>query len=274
MMKLAYLVPAILGLTAADALAQRSPDTVFLEELTWDEVRDAIAEGKTSVIIPTGGTEQNGPHLATGKHRFILEYTTDRIARELGNALVAPILSYSPAGSWDDPRGGMSKPGTLTLPHDRFVQVLEQAAQSLKAGGFTDIVFIGDSGGNQEGMRDLTEELNLEWAGTAARAHFIGDYYSKSRGEIRSLVMDVLGISEDRIGGHAGIVGTSQVMFVRPEHVRADRIAPDGGFPDSGASGDPTLASADLGREMLSIKIRNAVAQVRASVSARGGGPR
>lgn len=257
-----------LWLAAPVAAAQRPPDTVLLEELTWDEIRALIDGGKTSVLIATAGTEQNGPHMVMGKHRYILEYTTDRIAQALGNALVAPIIDYVPEGSWEQPRGHMTKPGTITLPNDRFMTLLEHAAKSLEAGGFTDIIFIGDSGGNQNGMRDVAAQLNLEWKGTGSRAHFIGDYYEKSSEDARRYITG-LGIPEDQIGSHAGISDTSQLMFVNAEHVRLDRRAPGGGSPDSGVSGDPTKASAAIGEVVVRIKIDNAVAQIRASLAAR-----
>src|ERR671924_1449954 len=69
-------------------------DTVFIEEMTWLEVRDAMKAGKTTVIVPTGGVEQNGPYLATGKHNYILRGTAEAIARKLGDALVAPIVAF------------------------------------------------------------------------------------------------------------------------------------------------------------------------------------
>ena len=50
------------------ALPAEVPDTVFVEELTWTEVRDALKAGKTTILFPTGGTEQNGPHMVLGKH--------------------------------------------------------------------------------------------------------------------------------------------------------------------------------------------------------------
>ena len=55
-------------------------DSVFIEELTWLEVRDAMRSGKTTIIIATGGIEQNGPYLALGKHNYILRATTEAIA--------------------------------------------------------------------------------------------------------------------------------------------------------------------------------------------------
>src|ERR1043166_7358855 len=90
-------------LVAASAFAAQVPDTVFLEELTWTEVRDAIRAGKTTIIFPTGGTEQNGPHMVLGKHNFIVKHTAESIARRLGNALVAPVIPYVPEGSIDPP---------------------------------------------------------------------------------------------------------------------------------------------------------------------------
>ncbi len=261
----------LLLFAAANGLqAQRPPDTVFLEALTWEELRARIAGGATSVIIATAGTEQNGPHMVLGKHRFILEHTTDRIARTMGNTLVAPIIDYVPEGSWENPRGHMTKPGTITLPNDRFMVLLEHAARSLRAGGFMDILFIGDSGGNQAGMRDVADRLNELWRATGARAHFIGDYYEKSQDDARRYITG-LGIPEDAIGSHAGISDTSQLLFVDAAHVRADRRAPGGGSPDSGVSGDPTQATAAIGEAIIRIKIDNALAQIRSSLARRGG---
>jgi len=267
-MKRLWLALVSTCVLAAPALAQRPPDTVFLEELTWEEVRALIAAGKTSMIIATAGTEQKGPHMVIGQHRFVIEYAADRIARTLGNALVAPVITYVPEGSWDNPRGHMTKAGTITLPNDRFMDLMLHAARSLEAGGFKDIIFIGDSGGNQNGMRDVAARLNEEWKGTA-RAHFIGDYYEKSQADIRTYITEKLGLPESDIGSHAGMSDTSQMMFVNRQHVRLDKRAPGGGSADSGVSGDPTKASAELGEIMMKIKIDNAVAQIRASLGAR-----
>jgi creatinine amidohydrolase/Fe(II)-dependent formamide hydrolase-like protein len=207
--------------------------------------------------------------MAMGEHKFILEHTTDRIARALGNALVAPILTYVPEGSWENPQGHMRMPGTITLPNDRFMALLEHAARSLKAGGFTDILFIGDSGGNQNGMRDVAAKLNREWAGSGARAHFIGDYYTKSSDDAERYITRELGIPADQIGGHAGITDTSQMLFVNAKHIRPGLIAPGGGFEGSGVSGNPKLATPEIGKKLLQIKIDNALAQIRASLAAR-----
>src|SRR5258708_7870493 len=119
-----YLV-AIAMLCLAGAANAQVPDTVFLERLTWDEVRDSLAAGKTTIIIPTGGTEQNGPHMAIGKHNVRVTANAEVIARRLGNALVAPVVAYTPEGNIDPPTGHMRFPRTISVPDPVFRQGLE-----------------------------------------------------------------------------------------------------------------------------------------------------
>jgi creatinine amidohydrolase/Fe(II)-dependent formamide hydrolase-like protein len=238
------------------------PDTVFLEDLTWAEARDLVAAGTTTVIIGTAGTEQKGPHMADGEHKFVLEHAADRIARTIGRTLVAPIITYVPEGSWDPPTGHMTKPGTITLPEDRFVDLLVSAGRSLKAGGFRTILFVGESGGNRTGMRIAAERLNELWKGDA-RAFWIDDYYTKSHADQRAYITQKLGIPPDQIGGHANIQDTSELLFVNAKHVRRNKIAPGGGYENSGVSGDPTKATAELGKVFVQIKIDNAVSQIK-----------
>ena len=245
------------------APAGTPPDTVFLEDLTWAEVRDLVKAGTTSVIIGTAGTEQKGPHMVDGEHKFVLTYAADKIARAMGRTLVAPIVTYVPEGSWDPPRGHMAKPGTITLPQDRFVELLVNAGRSLKAGGFTNIFFIGESGGNSGGMRTATTRLNELWTDGSARAWWIDDYYTKGHADQGRYINDKLGIPGNQSGGHANILDTSEMLFVDPKHIRTAKIADGGGYANSGVSGDPTKATAELGRIFLQIKIDNAVAQMK-----------
>jgi creatinine amidohydrolase/Fe(II)-dependent formamide hydrolase-like protein/peroxiredoxin len=242
------------------------PDTVFLEELTWTEVRDRIASGTTTILLPTAGTEQNGPHMVLGKHRYIVRHTAEKIARRLGNALVAPVVDFVPEGGIDPPTGHMRFPGTVTLPNVYFMKICEYAARSFEAHGFTDIVFIGDSGGNQAGMKEVAAALNEEWRGGKTRVHFVPDYYSDN-GYREWLVS--LGETEETIGGHAGISDTSQLLFVAPEHIRKDRLAKGGGFEGSGVSGDPTRASVERGEKGIELKVEAAVAQIRKLMAER-----
>src|SRR5262249_14732643 len=132
-------------------------DSVWIEELTWMEVRDALKAGKTTAIVPTGGVEQNGPYLATGKHNYTLRATAEAIARKLGNALVAPIVPFVPEGGIDPPSGHMKYPGTISLSEDTFERLLTDICASLRAHGFEHVVLIGDSGANHTAARALAQ---------------------------------------------------------------------------------------------------------------------
>jgi creatinine amidohydrolase len=250
------------------APAGKPPDTVFLEELTWAEVRDLIGADTTTVIIGTAGTEQKGPHMADGEHKFVMEYAADKIARAIGKTLVAPVVTYVPEGSWETATGHMSKPGTITLPEDRFVELLVNAGRSLKAGGFQTILFIGESGGNRTGMRTASARLNELWKGSA-RAFWIDDYYTKGHADQNKYISEKFGTPIDQIGNHANILDTSEMMFVNAKHVRPKKFAPGGGYENSGVSGDPSKSSPEVGKVLLQIKIDNAVAQIRELMSGK-----
>jgi len=246
-----------LWLFNTSAIAQ---DSVFLEELTWTEVRDLIENGTSRVLIPTAGTEQNGPHMVLGKHRYIIEHTADLIARELGQTLVAPVMTHVPEGNIDPPSSHMRFPGTISLPNEHFVKVLEYTARSMAAHGFTDILFISDSGSNMRGIAEVTEVLNNEWRGSPARVHDVSDYYANNG--FREW-LEAEGETPDSIGTHAGITDTSQLLYVNPLHIRTDKMAYDGGFENSGVRGDPTRASRSWGQKGIEMKVEAAVRQVR-----------
>jgi creatinine amidohydrolase/Fe(II)-dependent formamide hydrolase-like protein len=243
---------------SATLSAAAPPDTVFLEELTWTEVRELLDSGTTTVIVASAGNEQNGPHMVLGKHEYIVRYASEKIARRLGKTLVAPIINYVPEGALDPPSGHMRYPGTISLPNVYFMKICEYAARSLKVHGFTDIVFIGDSGGNQQGMKEVAEALNAEWRGGPVRVHFVPDYYSDN-GYRDWLVSQ--GETPETIGTHAGISDTSQLLAVAPQHIRKDKLAK--GVEGSGVGGDPTRASAERGEKGIELKVEAALAQIR-----------
>jgi creatinine amidohydrolase/Fe(II)-dependent formamide hydrolase-like protein len=254
----------LLAATTGSPVAQ-TPDTVFIEELTWTEVRDKIAAGTTTVILPTGGTEQNGPHMVLGKHNFIVKVAAGRIARRLGNALVAPVVAYVPEGNIDPPSGHMRYPGAITLPNEYFEKLLEFAARSFRVNGFTDIVLIGDSGGNQDGLKNVAERLNGEWTGIGVHVHFVPDYYS---GNGLREWLESQGESADDIGSHAGITDTSQLWSIDPSLIRQERFAKNGGFEGSGVRGNPTRASIEYGLKGMQLKVDAAVDQIRRLMAA------
>jgi len=245
----------------------KPPDTVMIEDLTWAEVRDLVKAGWTNVIVGTAGTEQKGPHMVDGEHKFVMEYAADKIARGMGRTLVAPVVTYVPEGSWETVGGHMGKPGTITLPEDRFVELLVSAGRSLKAGGFTSIFFVGESGGNRTGMRSAAEKLNTLWQGGGAKAYWVDDYYTKAHREQETFAAKFLGVPESQVGNHANILDTSELLFVAPQHIRRDRLVGND-YENNGVSGvNQARSSPEVGRQLLQIKIENALAQVKRMTS-------
>src|SRR5829696_7616880 len=156
--------------------------SLWAEELTWMEIRDRIKAGTTTIIIGTGGVEQNGPYVAGGKHNFVLQIVLPYIARAIPNSLIAPIVKFVPEGRIEPAPGGhMSYPGTISLEPSTFEALLTDICRSYKAHGFTDIVLLGDSGGNQRGMRNVADTLNKRWQTETARVHFLPEYYDEDR---------------------------------------------------------------------------------------------
>lgn len=250
----------------AHAAAPPMPATVFLDLLTWEEVRDALAAGKTTVIVPTGGTEQNGPHMALGKHNVRVSANAEAIARRLGNALVAPVMAYVPEGNIDPPGGHMRFPGTLSVPDAVFRQLLEYAARSLKQHGFRDIVFIGDSGPNQPGQTAVAALLNAEWAGGRVRVHAVTAYYEgDAKADLATLRQ--FGVRREEQGEHADIVDTSLMLAIDPSLVRSARL--QAGDGRNGVDGDPRRASAALGRALIENTLAHTVAAIRKAIAQR-----
>jgi creatinine amidohydrolase len=257
---------AIALICFAGAASAQTPDTVFLEKLTWTEVRDALAAGKTTIIIPTGGTEQNGPHMAIGKHNVRVAANAEVIARRLGNALVAPVVAYTPEGDITPPSGHMRFPGTISIPDPVFRQVLEYAARSLKQHDFRNIVFIGDSGPNQDGQNAVAAKLNAEWAGTGTRVHAIAGYYRSDPDGDAAIMME-RGIKREQIGNHADPRDTSQMMAVDPTMVRNAKIVAEDG--KNGIQGDPRGSTPEIGRALLDKNLTRTVEMIRQSIAAR-----
>jgi creatinine amidohydrolase/Fe(II)-dependent formamide hydrolase-like protein len=246
----------------ATAQSGKPPDSVFIEDLTWAEVRDLIASGTTNVIIGTAGTEQKGPHMVDGEHKFVMEWSADKIARAMGKTLVAPIVTYVPEGSWENIGGHMAKPGTITLPEERFVDLLVNAGRSLKAGGFKRIWLIGESGGNRTGMRSAAEKLNAMWNG-AATAYWVDDYYTKAHAQQNTMMAKLLKVGDNEVGNHANILDTSELLFVNPKMIRRDRLTGND-YPNNGVSGNnQSKATPEIGKQLLQVKLDLAMAQIK-----------
>jgi creatinine amidohydrolase/Fe(II)-dependent formamide hydrolase-like protein len=214
--------------------------TLSLEDLTSTEVRDAIAAGKTTVIVPIGGTEQNGAHMTLAKHNVRARLLAERIAAKLGNALVAPVVKYVPEGNVTPPAAHMRFAGTISIPAPAFEGMLLGAARSFRQHGFRDVVFLGDHGGYLRSLEKVTADLNREWRHTNARAHAPAEYYQAATADFAKLLAGE-GFRPAQIGLHAGLADTALMLALDPSVVRRERL---GDEPAAGVDGDPRRASA------------------------------
>ena len=255
-------------MTASVATAQPA-GSAFLEDLTWTELRDQIRLGKTTVLVPIGGTEQNGPHMALGKHNARVRLLAGKIALSLGNALVAPVIAYVPEGSIDPPQAHLRFPGTITVPRETFQKTLEYAARSFRLHGFADVVFLGDHGGYQADEKAVADRLNREWSAAPVRVHAITEYYQVTRSEYVQL-LQARGFKDSEIGNHAGLADTSLMLATDPGAVRTDRLRSEASrSPADGVSGDPGRASAELGQAGVELIVARTVEAVRKAVQRR-----
>ena len=223
-------------------------DTVWIEQLTWMEVRDAIRAGKTTVIIPTGGVEQNGPYLVTGKHNVILRATAEATARKLGDALVAPIVPFVPEGSIEPPSDAMVYPGTIGVEAATFQALLTDIARSFKEHGFKHIVFIGDSGGNQQGMKLVAETLDKVWSGSGTRAFTVPEYYDWPS---RQRWLAARGYRETDQGIHDELSAEAIMLSVDPVSVRMKERVAAGKFSVNGVALAPVDRTVKLGKALV-----------------------
>ena len=260
----------VAGLAVALVVVQRPltaplPDTVEIADMTWVEVRSAVARGFTTVIVPSGGIEQNGPHMVLGKHDRIVRFAAGRIATQLGKTLVTPVIPFVPEGNFDPPQGHLKFPGTIGVSEQAFAGVLDGIARSLKAGGFKTICFIADHGGSVKPQAEVAARLNAEWAQQGVRVIDVSGYYAD---EGQTNFLKSQGETPASIGLHAGITDTSELMAVHPEGVDVGRFA-DAPFTleSNGVSGDPMRASAERGRALIDIKVQAAVRQIKALVA-------
>ena len=248
-------------------------DSVFLEELTWMEVRDAIQTGKTTVIVGTGGVEPNGPYVALGKHNYVLQATTEAIARQLGNALVAPIIKFVPEGSIAPPTGHMQYPGTISLREETFEALLADVCSSLKQHGFTDIVLIGDHGANQHGMRAVAGRLNKQWGGPRS-VHFIPEYYAQDMWSYDYL--KTLGVhqrpdvrSEARAGLHDDYHYEAIMATVDPQTIRTEQRLAVGLYSINGFDMSAPSQTVANGKKLVEYRANLTVAAIRKALASK-----
>ncbi len=250
-----FLAFAPLGLAAE---ATNAP--IQMRLMTWVDIAAAIESGATTVIVPTGGIEQNGPHMALGKHDLIVSAAAERIATSVGRTLVAPVVSFVPEGDISPASGNMLFPGTIGVTEATFEAMLEDIARSLKHAGFKDIAFIGDHGMSQQGQAKVAGKLTREWAWSGVRVHHLDKYYDDS-GQIA--VLKSQGESDATIGQHASLIDTAELMSVSPASVDLKRLPAAKDLATVGGSGEPGRASVTRGAALLKMRVEAAAAQLR-----------
>ena len=238
-------------------------NSIWIEELTWMEVRDLLQAGTNTAIISTGGIEQNGPYVATGKHNYVLEGTCEGVALKLGNALCAPIIKLVPEGDIDEPSGHMRYSGTISLRQETFEAVLEDVASSLEAHGFEHIVFIGDSGGNQRGMENVARTLNERWH--KAHAHFIPEYYQYGGSEFLESELGIVQTENDGIHDSFGI--TSLMMVIDPTVVRYTQRVDAGLAKINGVPIAPKEETIEVGKKLMAFRVNLTVEKIHESIA-------
>lgn len=237
-------------------------DTVFIEDMTWMEVRDAMKAGKDTVIVATGGIEQNGPYLVAGKHNVVLRATTVAIARKLGNALVAPIVGFVPEGDIDPPTEHMKYPSTVSLTEDTYRRLLTDIASCYRTHGFRHIVLIGDSGGNQTGMKAVAEQLAAEWKDGKSSIDFIPEYYDYK--EVKEW-LESQGIRQTDEGLHDDFAITAMMMSVDPSSVRMKQRVAAGKFRINGIDLAPAEKTVEWGRRIAEHRAELTVQAIKAA---------
>jgi creatinine amidohydrolase len=253
---------ALLGALMSGCALLPEPSN-FIENLTWTEVRDAIASGKTTAIIYAGSTEQNGPHMVLGKHNLVARHVGRRIAAELGNALVYPIVPMAPTGDPESRTGHMRFPGSVSVSDATFKGMLSDLVRSAIAAGFRDVVLMGDHGGGQEVIAAVAREFNRTQSQRGGRVVHIDDLYARSQAMADAYFRE-RGLDP---GGHAGLLDTSELMAVGGTRrwVRVGNLSP--GNSDNGVEGDPRAANAELGEILIQFKVRAALEQISTSLA-------
>jgi creatinine amidohydrolase len=243
-------------------------DLVEFEMMTWPEVKQALASGRTTALVYTGGTEQRGPQNVNGGHNLMARETVRAIAVELGNAIALPVLPYSPNNASAD------LPGTIGLTNSLFGSLLEQISEEAIKTGFKNVVLMGDHGGGQPQVFDsVAKKLDEKYAPQGIHVYYCDEVYSKRQRDFDRW-LEEHGYPKS---SHAGIPDTSEMLYLGGDKgwVRKDLIKTAVGDPvpepgqraerkiNNGITGDARRSSVELGKREFEMKVEYAVAQIR-----------
>jgi creatinine amidohydrolase len=249
--------------TAPDANTGAAPATansVEFEMMTWPEVKAALAAGKTTALVYTGGTEHRGPQNVNGGHNLMARETVKAIALRLGNAIALPVLPYTPNNA------SATLPGTIGLTNDLLAALLERISEQAIVTGFKNVVLMGDHGGGQPNVyRDVARKLDDKYAARGIHVFYCDEVYSKRMADFDAYLKS----RNLPAGGHATIGDTSEMLYLGGDKgwVRKDLVktalAPQRGQPPNGVSGDGRASTAELGKRVFDMKIDYAVRQIQ-----------
>jgi creatinine amidohydrolase len=263
----------LLLLCAASAFAQSGAEPIVeFEMMTWPEVKAALASGKTTALIYTGGTEHRGPQNVNGGHNLMARETVKAIALKLGNAIAMPVLPYTPNNA------SAALPGTIGLTNEILSAVLERIAEQTIVNGFKNVILMGDHGGGQGSgerqpnvYREVARKLEEKYAAQGIHVYYCDEVYTKQMADFDAFLKS----KEMPIGGHASIPDTSEMLYlggdkgwVRKELIKSAVAAPRG-EPSNGISGDARLSTEALGKQVFDMKIEYAVRQIRQFLAAQ-----
>lgn len=237
--------------------------------MTWPEVKQAMAAGKTTALIYNGGTEQRGPQNVNSGHTLMAQATVIAIAQKLGNAIAAPVLPFSPN------RANPEQPGTIGLTNELFAAINEQVAEQMIANGFKNVVLMGDHGGGQAQLGEVARKLDAKYRDKGIRVVFCDEVYAKANGDYDKW-LEAHGYP---LSSHAGIPDTSEMLYLGGDKgwVRKDLVATAVGDPmrkpgekrdpnakrvNNGIQGDARRSTAELGKRIFDMKVDYAVRQI------------
>lgn len=276
-------IACALAIFTSSLFGQSKQPLLEFDMMTWQEVKLAIQSGKTTALVYNGGTEQRGPQNVNGGHTLIARETGRRIASKLGNAILAPVLPYSPNNASAD------LPGTIGLTPELFAAINEQIAEQLIISGFKNVVLMGDHGGGQKELGEVAKKLDGKYAGKGIRVVFCDQVYvgtTEHPGAQADFIKWLGDNGYPAPGGHASVMDTSEMIYLGGDKgwVRSSLLAtavhdpvsgggqpPDSNSPhvNNGITGDARRSSAELGKRFIDMKVDYAVRQINQLLAAK-----
>ncbi|GAB5476105.1 MAG: hypothetical protein Mars2KO_42040 [Maribacter sp.] len=228
--------------------------SLFMNELTWMEIRDQMAAGYKTAIVMTGGLEMNGPYMVTDKHQIIGRTMAAKIAEKLGNTLVATVVAYVPEGNLESKGGLIGYPGTIGVSQTTFESLITDISTSLLHQGFQEIILLGDSGGNQDGLKKVAQQMNK--SNHDAKIRYVPQYYGYDKVMV---FQETLGIEEVSEGIHDIFRDTAILLLDDPEHIREAARRKKGLYHINGVDLNDTEKIRNIANKIIDFQVNTTV---------------